>query len=375
MRPIRVAFVVQGEGRGHMTQALALAGFLTDAGHEIVTVLVGTSPHRTVPRYFVDGMRAPVITFDAPTQVPGRDQRGVSVLATTRDAALRMPRFFRSGLEIHRRTADADVVVNLLDLVGGASRLLFRSHVPAVAIAHNHLFAHPGIGNLPGRPHARRLVRLYTEATALRSVTRVALSFVPMAAPDGIALEVAPPLLRPGLDALEPHDGGYLLVYALNAGYGDLVARWQAGREDVVVHCYVDGGPAALRDAGGPGFHAHPLDQEAFLKHLAGCRGFVGSAGFESLCEAFYLGKPVLAVPTDGQLEQTWNAWDAERRGVARWGTWRDLASFHHSPGLPDPRPVGDFRAWVRSAPERHVAIVERAASGRDSIQHGEHRG
>jgi hypothetical protein len=70
-------------------------------------------------------------------------------------------------------------------------------------------------------------------------------------------------------------------------------------------------------------------------------------------------------VPTDGQLEQTWNAWDAERCGVARWGTWRDLASFHDSPGLPDPRAGGDFRAWVRSAPERHVAIVERAASGR----------
>ena len=41
MSSLGVALVVQGEGRGHMTQALALGGFLRDAGHEITAVLVG----------------------------------------------------------------------------------------------------------------------------------------------------------------------------------------------------------------------------------------------------------------------------------------------------------------------------------------------
>ena len=316
-----------------------------------------------MPGYFIDGMGAPVVTFDAPTQVPDRERRGVSVAATAWDAVVRMPRFFGSGLAIHRATADADVVVNLLDLVGGASRLLLGSRVPAVVIAHNYLFAHPDLAGTPGRPHARGLLKLHTELAALKARVRVALSFVPMSAPPALRMQVAPPLLRPGLDRLERHDGGYLLAYALNAGYGDLLADWQRRRGDVVVHCYVDGGADALTTELAPGFHAHDLDQKAFLRHLAGCRAYVASAGFESICEAFYLGKPVLAIPTAGQLEQTWNAWDAERCGTARTGTSGDLDSFWAALPTPSEDDVRDFRAWVGRAPSTLVEIIERAAS------------
>jgi hypothetical protein len=264
-------------------------------------------------------------------------------------------------VEIHRATSGADVVVNFLDLVGGISRWLFRPEGPSIAIAHNHLFAHPALARHPGRPWARRLVRLYTDATALRSRTRVALSFGPLGT-DVPGLVIAPPLLRPGLDSLAVRDGGYLLTYALNAGYADLIAGWAATREDVDVHCYVDGGATVLRRPAPPRFRAHDLDPGRFLEHLAGCRAYAGSAGFESLCEAFHLGKPVLAVPTDGQLEQRWNAWDAERAGAARGGSWGDLDALWDDPPAPDPERVRAFRAWVAGAASRHVEIVERVA-------------
>ncbi len=41
------------------------------------------------------------------------------------------------------------------------------------------------------------------------------------------------------------------------------------------------------------------------------CSGYVSTAGFESICEAMYLGKPVMMVPTEGQFEQECNAIDA----------------------------------------------------------------
>lgn len=362
MSSLRVALIVQGEGRGHMTQALALRRFLTDAGHEITRVLVGASAHREVPGYFVAGMGAPVVTFDAPTQVPDRQRRGVSLVATAWDVGRRMPRFVRAGRTIHQGTADADVVVNLLDLIGGASRLLLRNPVPAVAIAHNYLFAHPELAHAPGRPHARGVLKLHRGVAALKTQARVALSFAPMSAPPGLRLQVAPPLLRPGLDRLQPHNGGYLLSYALNSGYGDLLAEWHKSHRDVLVHCYVDGGADALTTGTAPGFHVHDLDQEAFLQHLSGCRAYVGSAGFESICEAFYLGKPVLAIPTEGQLEQSWNAWDAERCGTARAGTSGDLDAFWADPPTPSGNAVRDFRVWVGRAPEMLVGIIERVA-------------
>lgn len=345
-----------------MTQALALAAFLQDAGHRVHRVLVGQSPHRDIPAYFTQGIDAPVVTFDAPAQISGGDRQALSVRRTLADAVRRAPRFFKATRTIADATADADVVVNLLDFVGGVSRQLFPSGVPSLAMAHNYLFLHPLLAEAPGPAHVRRLVLAYTRATAAGTQRKLALSFSPLPPHPERSLEVVPPLLRPGIDGLDVHDGGYLLAYALNPGYGLALARWQRTAPDVSVHCYLEGGTAAIGDEAGAGFHAHDLDAAAFLRHLAGCSAYVGSAGFESICEAHYLGKPVLAVPTEGQFEQTLNAWDAERVGVARAGGYEDLDDFWAHRGPPDPAKVADFQAWVARAPELLVDAVERTS-------------
>lgn len=351
-----------------MTQALALARFLREAGHEIERVLVGTSPFRSVPDYFARGIDAPVETFPAPTQVPGKDGTGVSVARTAADALARFPRFVAGARRIHVATRFADVVVNFLDLLGGLARAIFRTPSPALAVAHNYVFLHPALRGAPGGAWARRWVLAYARATAVGAEPRVALSFGPLEASGGSLggrrhLVVAPPLLRPGLDDLDPRNEGHLLAYALNSGYADLFASWHRENPAVTVHCYVDGGRAALGAEPSRGFHAHELDEERFLGHLATCRAYVGSAGFESICEAFYLGKAALAIPTEGQLEQRLNAWDAERAGAARAGGLEDLDAFWRDPRAPDGARVRAFRDWVRRAPELLVAEVERAAA------------
>jgi uncharacterized protein (TIGR00661 family) len=344
-----------------MTQALALGAFLRGAGHEVVRVLVGRSPHRSIPDYFGSGMHAPVAEFDAPAQVPGEDRQALSVGRTVVDAVRRSPRFLRATVQIAEATAEADVVVNLLDLMGGLSRRMFPVEAPSLAIAHNYLFLHPELSNAPGPEGMRRLVMAYTRATAAGSERKLALSFTELPDRPEIGLEVVPPLLRPGLEALDVHDGDYLLAYALNPGYGSELAGWQR-RSGAEVHCYVEGGAEALDGDHGHGFHVHDLDAEGFLARLAGCRAFAGSAGFESLCEAHWLGKPVLAVPTDGQFEQTLNAWDAERAGVARTGTYADLDELWDDPPTPSTTAVHAFRRWVARAPEVFVDAVERTA-------------
>ena len=360
-----MAFLVQGEGRGHLTQALAAARHLRDAGHEVRHVLVGRSPHRTLPGYFAREIDAPVETFEAPVQVPDREGLGVSVNASARDAVRRLPDFLRAARRIHEATDQADVVVNFFDLLGGVSRALFRTRAPAVSVAHNYVFLHPELAHAPGRPLVRALVLGYARATALRSAPRIALSFDPLPDPPDGRLVVAPPLLRAGLDARAPRDEGYLLAYALNPGYGDLLADWHRRNPTVTVHCYLDGGAAALAAEPQARFHAHALDQEGFLRHLEGCRVYVGTAGFESACEAFYLAKPALLIPTAGQFEQSLNAWDAERVGAARPGGYDELDAFWRDPPVPSPTRVEAFKSWVRRAPEIVVREVERAAARR----------
>ena len=49
---MKILFIIQGEGRGHLTQALSLRQKLTDEGHQVVGVLVGKSPARRLPDFF-----------------------------------------------------------------------------------------------------------------------------------------------------------------------------------------------------------------------------------------------------------------------------------------------------------------------------------
>ena len=342
-----------------MTQALALARFLRDAGHRVERVWVGTSPYRSVPSYFRDGIDAPLETFEAPVQVPDRRRVGASRLATAADAVRRAPSFVRAARRLHDATGDLDVVVNFLDIVAALSRVLHRSRVPYLSVAHNYVFLHPELHPLPGAGWVQSSVLGWTRATATRSRIRLALSFVPREPVPAERLVVVPPLLRQGLESTHTRDDGFLLAYALNPGYGNLLADWSRGRPDVRVRCYVEGGAEALSGAPPAGFEVRDLSQDAFLRDLGRCRAFVGSAGFESVCEAFYLGKPVLAVPTEGQYEQRLNAWDAERHGAARAGDYGDLDRFWDELPTPTDTAVRSFRAWVGTAAEHHVRAVE----------------
>ena len=56
------------------------------------------------------------------------------------------------------------------------------------------------------------------------------------------------------------------------------------------------------------------MDDHAFLKQMSGCRAYASTAGFESICEAIYMGKPVLMVPA--HIEQECNAYDAMCAGA-----------------------------------------------------------
>ena len=46
------------------------------------------------------------------------------------------------------------------------------------------------------------------------------------------------------------------------------------------------------------------------------CKGLVSTAGFESVCEAMYMGKPVMMVPVRNHIEQKINAFDGQRAGA-----------------------------------------------------------
>lgn len=59
-----------------------------------------------------------------------------------------------------------------------------------------------------------------------------------------------------------------------------------------------------------------PIDNDAFIKSMASCKGMLCGAGFETPAEALFLGKKLMVIPMKGQYEQQCNAAALNEMGV-----------------------------------------------------------
>ncbi len=358
-----------------MTQAISYAHILRDAGHEIVSVDVGLGQGWTIPEWFEERIGHSVRVFQCPVHVLDPTATRVDAGSTLRNSLRRFPDWTR---EVLRRASSVapdrvDLQIGFFDILGGWAQQIRRRAVPRLAVGHHYVLRWTDEATLRGAGLSwseRRFVRSVTAMSGWRS-QQLALAFAPAGAVHGGGEEGAvapdiwtvPPLLRPDFRELEAARGDFLLVYAVAPGVARQVVAWQRSRPEARVRIYVSGGASGLDEAPGDGCSVHELDDRAFLRDLAACRAYAGSAGFESVCEAHALGKPILAVPTEGQVEQRLNAADAERHGVARTGTWGDLDTFWTEATPPSDAQVDRFRRWIASAPEIFLERAERAAA------------
>jgi uncharacterized protein (TIGR00661 family) len=159
-------------------------------------------------------------------------------------------------------------------------------------------------------------------------------------------LVVVPPLLRDEVLKQQPENGDHLLVYVINSGFGEEVIKWHQSNPDVRICVFRDNRKAAEQTAVGERLSFHQLNDEHFLRCMAGAKAYATTAGFESVCEAMYLGKPVLMVPA--HIEQTCNAYDASKAGAGRASSGFDLDRLLELSAAYKPNPY--FKHWVDRA-------------------------
>jgi len=160
---------------------------------------------------------------------------------------------------------------------------------------------------------------------------------------------------------MEPEDRGHLLVYLLHPGYAQVVARWHVRNRGVVIHGFWDRPGASRSEELHPNLILHRLDDSRYLEILRTCRGFVGTAGFESVAEALWLGKPAMVVPSGNLTVQEWDAREAVAAGVGIARPDFNLSPFLDY--LPAHQPLTEeFRGWVGEGSGRILEILEEAA-------------
>lgn len=350
---MKILFTVQGEGRGHLTQALTLRQILAEAGHEVVGVIVGKSPARKLPDFFVQKINAPLLEVESPNFLPVAKNKRVPFKRSIAYNLLRSPRYVGSLRTIRREARKADVVVNFYELLTGLAFALFPPPCKLVCVAHQYLFLHPAFRFPSGHAAELFLLRFFTRLTALRADRLLALSFRDMSPAQGGRLQVVPPLLRREVRRATPRAGNYLHGYLLHSRWADDIVRWHRTHPWVALHFFWDKRDMLADYHPAPGLTFHPLNDELFIRYMAGARAYATTAGFESVCEAMYLGKPVLMVPT--HIEQLCNACDAELAGAGVRCDWFDMDRLN---GL-QVAPSEGFRAWADGAQGRILAQIE----------------
>lgn len=195
---MRVLFLIQGEGRGHMTQALALQTILENAGHGVGQVLVGSSSRKTIPEFFMNKIHAPVKHLQSPNFVTDDNDRSINIYRTIIYNIAKIGTY-RDSLQTIQRYVDLvkpDLLINFYELLGGLYGFFYQPETPIVTIGHQFMFFHPGYEFPDGMLMDRLMTKFYTWMNGLGSLKRLALSYYPESDPPGTNIAVVPPLLR-----------------------------------------------------------------------------------------------------------------------------------------------------------------------------------
>jgi uncharacterized protein (TIGR00661 family) len=307
-------FIVQGEGRGHLTQAISMYELLTRQGHEVVAALVGSQKNQPVPSFFTSAFPAPTASFLSPSLVYGKG-KSVKMYRTILTQMLQFPRFIPSFQKIQSAIAThkPDIVINFYDVLAGLYNQFYRPSVPFICVGHQYLLQHTEFECFNQHFFDRWLLNLNTQITALRARKKLALSFYQMSPDSSQDIAVVPPLIRQEVKDLVPQPGEYWLAYVTHYRLAEDIVAWQKDHPEVQIEAFWNHPEIKTTHRINDHLVFHPIHAQHFLQKLQGCAGLVSTAGFETIAEALWLGKPALMVPVPNHIEQQINAFDAQK--------------------------------------------------------------
>jgi uncharacterized protein (TIGR00661 family) len=151
------------------------------------------------------------------------------------------------------------------------------------------------------------------------------------------------PMIRNEITGAQQTTGDYFVVY-LKPSYRRVVV-------------------GALESLGIKNYLLFPNSEMDYAQCLAGCRAVISSAGHQTLSEALFLGKPVFALPQQGQYEQRLNAAKLSASGWGVSGNFRRMS--HQLAGFVRDVEAGLFPKpatlpWLRVFRDNHTQRVIR---------------
>ncbi|MCB0736935.1 MAG: UDP- glucuronosyltransferase [Bacteroidetes bacterium] len=314
MKDKKVVFVIQGEGRGHFSQAITAKEILEQAGAKVSACFIGVSKQRKIPDYVFERLNIHTQKFESPNFLKDRNNQGIRVGKSVVHHLLRLPKHVATASQLANgiNKLEPDLVLNFYEPLVGFSQLFKRINAPIICVGHQYMSLIKGFDFPKGRRLERLALKTLSQISRIRAKRILALSFYEWNNSPKPEFGVIGPLIRPLLNEYTPEPSDFYLIYVLNKGYADEIQRWHSKNQHIKLECFWDGEDNDL-------FYHHEnlrfnkLNDVEFIAKLSKAKGLISTAGFESICEALFFSKKAMMVPVKGHYEQFLNAYDAQK--------------------------------------------------------------
>lgn len=303
-----IVYSMSGEGRGHATRVQTVVEMLLPQ-HRFILLAARDAYHHLYERYehhpLVSVRRLPGLFFA---------YRG-SRVDYAKSVTCALPYLYRlsSLVRYVRKMLERDKpVLAITDFEPLLPRAAMQLGIPVISLDHQHFLSSSDFRSLPWRFRWKAwFLRLSIPLFYRGHVGEAVSSFHHLAPRPGTEHNARlGVLLRPTIREHESMKeiNSHLLVYIRKHAPESLwSALERAGKPSIVYGLGIR--PPRI------GVEFKSISDREFAKDLATAECLITTAGNQLVGEAFHLGKPVLAIPEDGNFEQELNGWLVKQSG------------------------------------------------------------
>ncbi len=325
---MKFVFLIQGEGRGHMTQALNLKELLEKKGYLVSKVLVGSKNLESLPSFFVEKINCPIEILTSPKFKIDKKGQGILLFKSIVCSLFEIPAYLRSLKKIKKiiKEENPTAIISFYEPLTAFYFRFFRENRPGFFIGHQYFMSHPAFNNFFRKKKEKLFFRIYNSISSIKKGVKICLSFTEETDLLEKNIYICPPLIKSEIKKISLNqEKNYLLIYILNKGYSEKIINWSQKNPYIKIEAFRNSPDKKIEQIS-PSLTFHHLNNDLFNLKLRDCRAYVSTAGFDSIAEAAYLGKKILMVPTKNHFEQNHNAIDAKRAKIAISSTDFDLS-------------------------------------------------
>ncbi|MBN1796351.1 MAG: hypothetical protein JW804_06740 [Sedimentisphaerales bacterium] len=300
----RIIYAVAGEGFGHSSRSHLIGQRLIEAGNDVI--FAGSNKSLTYLReHFGDRVKEIFgLLFD---YTDGKINPTTTVLKNI----WRYGKNIRINNRLYNKCFDKfkpDLLIT--DFEPFSVWWALRHRVPFFSIDHQHMLTHCRLEHPKNHKIDKLKACVVTRAYYYRATSYVVINFF-KAQVKKESVVVAPPVIRPQVEALKPTDGEHITIYTTYADNEEQLRKTLhlfSPQEFFVYgfNKYDEDGNVTFKER----------STESFLNDVASSKGLIASAGFSSISECMYLRKKMCLLPIPGQYEQIINAHYVEKLGL-----------------------------------------------------------